>query len=480
MKPGIGLTDIFFSYSSKDRDRVEAAHKALTERGFEVFWDLQVPAGIDWDRWIHARLDQSRCVIVFWTANSAASRNVRHEVAIAAEDGKLLQVMLEPLAARNLPMGALADQAVKLMKWCGDATDPEWGKLIVAVEEKATPRWLRQKVHGLEIALRDERHRVSEADTKARTLEDVHAREVAAQGDLRRERDKLKGERDQLWQSVREFEVALKGERQKAAEAAAGVQAAEEAYARESEARSNICRERDWLKTSLQAAQEKAAEREARLRAQEEAYVRQMTAQDTLRRERDELRKERDLFVAERDTLITECERMKKAAAGRSAAAKSPETAGRAKRARLSWFISGVVDAMMILAALSLVLTPFFLYLLFLFSPLIESALLGVNVIDHPNMFDGLFIRSLHVLAMVICLIVNALIWLMSTSYFDRLTTVAAVSIVAPVAAWAVPAFVSFTNSWSLVYVFLAIIAYGVYQALGIAGGFGEGIKKLT
>ncbi len=100
------MTDIFFSYSSKDRERVGLAHKALTERGFEVFWDLQVPAGYDWDRWIHARLDQSRCVIVFWTANSAASRNVRHEVAIAAEDGKLLQVMLEPLATRDLPAQA--------------------------------------------------------------------------------------------------------------------------------------------------------------------------------------------------------------------------------------------------------------------------------------------------------------------------------------------------------------------------------------
>jgi hypothetical protein len=192
------VTDIFFSYSSKDRDRVAVAHKALIERGFDVFWDLQVPAGIDWDRWIHARLDQSRCVIVFWTANSAASRNVRHEVAIAAEDGKLLQVMLEPLATRDLPMGALADQAAKLMDWRGEPTDSEWAKLIAAVEEKATPRWLRQKVHGLEVALIGERHRVSEADTKARALEEAHAREVAAQGDLRRERDKLKEERDLL------------------------------------------------------------------------------------------------------------------------------------------------------------------------------------------------------------------------------------------------------------------------------------------
>jgi hypothetical protein len=192
------VTDIFFSYSSKDRDRVAVAHKALTERGFDVFWDLQVPAGIDWDRWIHARLDQSRCVIVFWTANSAASDNVRHEVAIAREQGKLLQVMLEPLATRDLPMGALADQAVKLMDWRGNATDPEWAKLIAAVEEKATPQWLRQKVRGLEVTLKGERQRVTEADVKARTLEEAHAREVAAQGDLRRERDKLQEERDFL------------------------------------------------------------------------------------------------------------------------------------------------------------------------------------------------------------------------------------------------------------------------------------------
>jgi hypothetical protein len=67
------LTDIFFSYSSKDRDRVETAHKALTERGFDVFWDLQVPAGIDWERWIKAQLDQLRSVIVFRIGNPDAS-----------------------------------------------------------------------------------------------------------------------------------------------------------------------------------------------------------------------------------------------------------------------------------------------------------------------------------------------------------------------------------------------------------------------
>lgn len=195
------MTDIFFSYSSKDRDRIGIAHKALTDRGFEVFWDLQVPAGVDWEFWIKARLEQSRCVIVFWTANSAASTNVRYEVNIAKKQGKLLQVLLEPLDEEHLPMGILAEQAVKLMDWRGQPADPEWVKLTSAVEEKATPQWLRQKADradALEVALKAERQRVAEADAKVRMVEDAHKREVAAQGDLRREKDRLKEERDRL------------------------------------------------------------------------------------------------------------------------------------------------------------------------------------------------------------------------------------------------------------------------------------------
>jgi hypothetical protein len=33
------MTDIFFSYSAKDRERVRPVHAALTAMGFDVLWD---------------------------------------------------------------------------------------------------------------------------------------------------------------------------------------------------------------------------------------------------------------------------------------------------------------------------------------------------------------------------------------------------------------------------------------------------------
>ena len=203
-----------------------------------------------------------------------------------------MQVLLDPLDEHDLPMGTLADQAVKLMNWRGDATDPEWAKLIAAVEEKATPRWLRQKVHGLEIALLGERHRLSEADTKARTLEEAHAREVAAQGDLRRERDKLKDERDQLKNELGSLTAktdSQSGERQK-------LQAERDRLAASTK---ELTKERDALK----------AERDRLMKEHESAAKEPNAATHS----RDwgagaivELAMQRDALKAERDQLVKE------------------------------------------------------------------------------------------------------------------------------------------------------------------------------
>ena len=47
MASGADLGEIFFSYSSKDRERVRPFHEALTALGFEVFWDMEVPPGVE-------------------------------------------------------------------------------------------------------------------------------------------------------------------------------------------------------------------------------------------------------------------------------------------------------------------------------------------------------------------------------------------------------------------------------------------------
>ena len=99
------MTDIFFSYSSADRERVRPIRDALAEQGFEVFWDQQVPAGMDWDTWIRQHLTKSKCAMAFWSATSVSSDNVRHEAAVAKQQGKLISVLLEPLTAEQFPMG---------------------------------------------------------------------------------------------------------------------------------------------------------------------------------------------------------------------------------------------------------------------------------------------------------------------------------------------------------------------------------------
>jgi hypothetical protein len=105
------MTDIFLSYSSKDRERVRPFQQALVAMGYEVFWDIETPAGENWDRWIRANIAKAKVVIVFWTKNSAASVNVQHEAAIAREDNKLVAAQLEIMRAIDFPMGFYTMQA---------------------------------------------------------------------------------------------------------------------------------------------------------------------------------------------------------------------------------------------------------------------------------------------------------------------------------------------------------------------------------
>ena len=43
------MADIFSSYSSKDRSRVELFVKALASQGWSIFWDRVIPVGKTWD-----------------------------------------------------------------------------------------------------------------------------------------------------------------------------------------------------------------------------------------------------------------------------------------------------------------------------------------------------------------------------------------------------------------------------------------------
>ena len=204
------MTDVFLSYSSKDRggkndpgeggedgapgvDRVTPIVELLEAQGFEVFWDQQVPPGVNWNKWIKDKLSGAKCAIALWSGNSIDSDPVAHEATIAHKQGKLISVLIDDLDAEQVPMGLYTSQAVKLVGWTGDDDDENWKKILSAIEAKVTPHispWLQRTIHALEADLAVERTRVKLAESRAKEMEKKAAKGAQTVLDAERERDK--------------------------------------------------------------------------------------------------------------------------------------------------------------------------------------------------------------------------------------------------------------------------------------------------
>src|SRR5215471_18917954 len=217
------MTDIFFSYSSADRERVRPIRDALVEQGFEVFWDQQVPAGKDWDTWIRQHLAKSKCAMVFWSATSVSSDNVRHEATVAKQQCKLVSVLLEPLEAQQFPMGLYAQQAANLSNWNGDRGHEEWCKLRRDYEDKLTPPWVRRQLDEMEAELVGERARREGAERRDKIMQARIAKEAEVQQDLKQERNQALDEVAALKVTVEELTRARSEAEAKQAETQQGL-----------------------------------------------------------------------------------------------------------------------------------------------------------------------------------------------------------------------------------------------------------------
>lgn len=193
------MPDIFFSYSSHDRERVHAVRDLLVTMGFDVFWDQTVPVGTDWDNWIRRHLQDARCAMVFWSANSIGSDNVRHEASVAKNHGKLVPVMIDPLTAEQFPMGFYALQCANLCEWSGDAADPRWNSLVADIEAKLPPPpWIRNRLDAMERDLTFERTRREAVERSGLTWRKEIAKQIDAQQSVQQERDEALAELESL------------------------------------------------------------------------------------------------------------------------------------------------------------------------------------------------------------------------------------------------------------------------------------------
>ena len=129
--PDMTMADVFLSYAREDRAKAEQIATALTNAGYNVFWDIEIPPGVSWADFLAEKLSQSKAALVLWSKTSTASQWVREEARLARDKGKLIPVMVEECAP---PFGFGEIQAANLADWNGEASNPHWKLLLEGIQ----------------------------------------------------------------------------------------------------------------------------------------------------------------------------------------------------------------------------------------------------------------------------------------------------------------------------------------------------------
>lgn len=127
------MSDIFVSYASEDRDRIEPLVRLLEGQGWSVWWDRQIVPGDQYEHVIEQAIIAARCVVVVWTEHSVASDWVQAEAGDGMDRGILIPVMLESV---RLPLAFRRRQAARLLDWPKHRDEDEVQRFLRAVEAR--------------------------------------------------------------------------------------------------------------------------------------------------------------------------------------------------------------------------------------------------------------------------------------------------------------------------------------------------------
>jgi hypothetical protein len=108
------MADIFVSYATEDRDRIQPLVEILQAQGWSVWWDRDLNAGPSFDDKIEEALDAARCVVVAWSRASINSNWCRVEANEGLERGILVPLRLDDVRP---PLAFRGAQTAALIKW---------------------------------------------------------------------------------------------------------------------------------------------------------------------------------------------------------------------------------------------------------------------------------------------------------------------------------------------------------------------------
>ncbi|HEY8265653.1 MAG TPA: TIR domain-containing protein [Steroidobacteraceae bacterium] len=144
------MADLFVSYARNDEQTAVRVAQCLSDAGYQVWRDDQLPAHRAYSEVIEERLKGAKAVIVLWSAEAAKSQWVRAEADAARVAGTLVQATLDGSLP---PMPFNQIQCADLQRWSGEAAAAGWRKLIDSIAalappaaDKPAPRAARRKL----------------------------------------------------------------------------------------------------------------------------------------------------------------------------------------------------------------------------------------------------------------------------------------------------------------------------------------------
>ncbi len=112
---------VFLSYARVDQPQATKLAQALTDAGFDVWWDALIEGGEAFAKTIESALDSCDAVLVIWSKASVQSDWVLDEAAKGRDLHKLVPISLDGTPP---PMGYRQYHAIDLSGWHGEAAAP--------------------------------------------------------------------------------------------------------------------------------------------------------------------------------------------------------------------------------------------------------------------------------------------------------------------------------------------------------------------
>jgi len=122
---------LFISYSHEDKPVAKQVAEALSQRGYEVFWDAKIPPGMTFDTYIFENLQGSNAVIVLWSKHSINSDYVKEEAEYAKHHSVLVPLNID---GTDLPFGFTRIQATDISGWQGAMQDGRLQNIVDSIE----------------------------------------------------------------------------------------------------------------------------------------------------------------------------------------------------------------------------------------------------------------------------------------------------------------------------------------------------------